>query len=118
MTLDDYAFYPGSSVYYFQNPNYLGEYFYFYRFTWDLPSNPDWINFNRERARPRPADHAPLTSATTRRQHRASSVSGSHFSYNILQADGLQELEAGDNLGDPNDPFPGGTDKRVWERRI
>ncbi len=35
---------------------------------------------------------------------------GNHFTWNIVQADALEQLEAGYNLGDDGDIFPGGSD--------
>lgn len=41
---------------------------------------------------------------------------GNRFTYLIVQADGLQELENGDNNGDPGDVWPGTTAKTEWNR--
>lgn len=43
---------------------------------------------------------------------------GGHFTYLIVQADGLDQLEEenGPNEGDDGDPFPGSTNKRQWDR--
>ncbi len=40
----------------------------------------------------------------------------SHFTYTIVQADGLQNLESGENMGDDGDPFPGSTGRTTWNR--
>lgn len=39
---------------------------------------------------------------------------GERFHYRIVQADGLRQLENGENDGDAGDPWPGATDKRSW----
>ncbi|MGE0479100.1 MAG: PKD domain-containing protein [Phycisphaerae bacterium] len=40
----------------------------------------------------------------------------SHFVYTIVQADGNQNLEAGENFGDDGDPFPGSANQTTWNR--
>ena len=37
-----------------------------------------------------------------------------HFAYAIVQADGLEQMDAGINRGDAGDPFPGSTGNTVW----
>ncbi|HUU82232.1 MAG TPA: PKD domain-containing protein [Phycisphaerae bacterium] len=39
---------------------------------------------------------------------------GDPFTWNIIQADGLYQLDAGINGGDAGDPFPGNTGTTVW----
>ncbi|MEP0844012.1 MAG: thrombospondin type 3 repeat-containing protein, partial [Phycisphaerae bacterium] len=39
---------------------------------------------------------------------------GTHFLYSIVQADGLQQLENGENAGDSGDPWPGSTGNTVF----
>ncbi|MFH1748405.1 MAG: PKD domain-containing protein [Planctomycetota bacterium] len=40
----------------------------------------------------------------------------SHFIYQMVQADGLQQLEAGTNSGDDGDPWPGSSGATQWDR--
>ncbi|MEW6199232.1 MAG: thrombospondin type 3 repeat-containing protein [Planctomycetota bacterium] len=127
VTLHDYAFSPVNSVYVYKNPRVPGlpstydptdttldgELFYFWRVT-DRPSPlAGRVNFSRYGPGPGVLimhtdfgdnfEGVPL-------QQRV----GSHFTYNIQQADGQYELENGLNLGDPNDPFPGLLGVREW----
>ncbi len=37
------------------------------------------------------------------------------FIYRVIQADGLQQLEAGENIGDPSDSFPGTQNITRWD---
>ncbi len=113
ITLTDYAFDPANSVYYFQNPNSVGERFYFLRLTHQIPANPAKVNFSLYA----PGEgvmimHTDLGDdpESQPQQQRI----GNHFTYNIVQADGHQQLENGENMGDPNDPFPGGDAITVW----
>ena len=113
ITLTDYAFDPANSVYYFQNQNDSGERFYFYRLTWQIPANPNKINFSL---------YAPGQGVIIMHtdfgddpeSYPAQQRLGTHFAYNILQADGLQQLENGENYGDTGDPFPGSEGVTVW----
>lgn len=41
---------------------------------------------------------------------------GTHFAWEIVQADGLQQLNNGENVGDPGDPWPGSTNAQSWNR--
>lgn len=124
IVIRDYAFDPTRSAYYYENPNSVpldgsgnpiaegGERFYFYRLT-HVPSTPTRVNFSRN------APGQGLLIMHTDFGENPESLPlqqriGNHFSYTILQADGLQELENGYNYGDPNDPFPGGNGVTVW----
>jgi hypothetical protein len=109
VVIKDYAFRPSQSAFYFENPNYVGERFYFYRFTSvdppDLPGNAQ-INFNRfgpgQGLLIMHTDYGGNDEAIPAQQRI-----GTHFTYNIVQADGLQNLDNGENGGDSGDPFPG-----------
>lgn len=114
ITLTDYAFDPSLSVFYFQNPDSAGERFYFWRTTFYVdPFDPSQINFYRNA----PGEgvlimHTDFGSNPEARppQQRI----GTHFTYNIVQADGLQQLENGENNGDAADPFPGALGITAW----
>lgn len=41
---------------------------------------------------------------------------GTHFIYQMIQADGLQQLENFENSGDAGDPWPGSTLAQTWNR--
>lgn len=113
VTLADYAFHPAGSAYFYENPRFPGERFYFWRLTRVQPADHRRINFSRGL----PGDgmmimHTDLGSNPNGvpPQNRL----GSHFTYNIIQADGLQQLEHGENMGDDGDPWPGVSDVRSW----
>ncbi len=113
ITLTDYAFDPANAVYYFQNHNHIGERFYFYRLTHQIPVNPNKINFSRYA----PGQGMMIMHTDFGDNPEAQPLQqriGNHFAYNIIQADGLQELENGEDSGDPNDPFPGLTGVTQW----
>lgn len=130
ITLPDYAFVPTNSVYVFKNPNAQvdppwgpdydpldthldGELYYFWRVTNRVYPYPSWVNFQRNGP-----GHGVLVMHTDfgsnpegiPLQQRI----GTHFTFNIVQADGLQQLETGANYGDAGDPFPGSQNVRVW----
>jgi|GEM_PF-1013032 len=130
VVLTDYAFNPSGSVYYYDNPNSVsadcaadpgcadkpdrfGERFYFYRLTNTIPTNPNKVNFSR---------NAPGEGVLIMHTDFGLDVESvplqqrypTHFAYQIIQADGLQQLENGENPGDPNDPFPGGDGITSW----
>jgi hypothetical protein len=125
VTLTDYAFDPSNAVYYFQNPNWLGEMFYFWRMTRVDPPNPNRVNFNKfypdlgtlpgdgfmimHSDFGQDFDHLSSNPESAPLQQRT----GSHFAYNIIQADGDQTLEDG-GVGDDGDPWPGSSNKREW----
>jgi hypothetical protein len=113
LTLTDYAFDPANSVYFFQNPSLAGERFYFWRITARIPTDPARVNFNRNA----PAGGVLIMHTDFGSNYEALPLQqrlGTHFTYSIVQADGLQQLENGENTGDDGDPFPGRTGKRVW----
>ena len=115
VTLTDYAFDPNLSAFYFQNtdPDKGGELFYFYRDTRVDPLDPEQVNFNRFL----PGDGFMIMHTdfgTSLESHPLQQRIGSHFTYNIVQADGLQQLENGENSGDAGDPFPGSSGTTEW----
>lgn len=127
ITFYDYAFSPTNSVYVFKNalsqvvgtydPTDAlleGEEFYFYRVTFHTYPYPTWINFSKygpgQGLMIMHTDFGPNPEAVPVQQRL-----GTHFTYNILQADGLQDLEYGYNPGDPGDPFPGAFGVTEWD---
>ncbi|MCK4340243.1 MAG: thrombospondin type 3 repeat-containing protein [Phycisphaerae bacterium] len=126
VTLYDYAFNPTNSVYVFKNPNALtyaydatdtimnGELYYFWRVTHHLYPYPNWRNFSLygpgEGMLIMHTDFGENLEGAPQQQRI-----GSHFGYNIVQADGLQQLEAGENYGDSGDPFPGAFFVTQWD---
>jgi len=112
--LTDFAFDPTNAVFYFENPNNAGERYYFWRLTRAIPPDPLEINFSRTL----PGDGVMVMHTDFGQnfggfdgnfegfplQQRV----GTHFAYNVVQADGLQNLENGENNGDAGDPFADG----------
>lgn len=120
ITLQDFAFNPVDSAVWFENPNVLGERFYLWYLT-RAPATPPRVNFSKYL----PGEPGVMVMHTDFGQNFAGIAGnpesfplqqriGSHFAYNILQADGLQQLENGENDGDEGDPFPGSQDVRAW----
>ncbi|MCA9243178.1 MAG: thrombospondin type 3 repeat-containing protein, partial [Phycisphaerales bacterium] len=114
LTLTDYAFDPaGDSVYYFDNPDNVGERLYFWRLTRFDPVDP-LINFSQSL----PGDgvmimHTDFGQNFAGFQGNFESFPlqqriASHAAYQIVQADGLGQLENGENFGDAGDPFGNG----------
>ncbi len=123
VVLTDYAFDPTSSTYYFENANAPGELFYFWRMTRVDPPNPNDVNFNKilppAYDGPDAGDPDGFMIMHTDFQTNPEGLPlqqrfGSHFTYNIIQADGLQQLEAGENGGDGGDPWPGNLGMTEW----
>ncbi len=114
ITLTDYAFDPSLSVFYFQNPKLAGERFYFWRATHYVnPFDPSQVNFYRYA----PAEGVLIMHTDFGSNPEAKPPQqrlGTHFAYNIIQADGLQQLENGENNGDDGDPFPGALGVTQW----
>lgn len=114
--IEDYAFNP-RAVFSYQNPNLAGERFYFWRLTDFVNPIIGGINFSKN-APGRALGNGVMIMHTdfgdnveaTPLQQRI----GTHFSYNIVQADGLQHLENAENGGDEGDPFPGSTNILSW----
>lgn len=119
VTLTDFAFNPDDSVFYFTNRNNLGERFYFWRLTRFQYTQPR-INFSRSL----PSDGIMIMHTDFGQNFGGFSGNdesfplqqriGTHFAYQIVQADGLSQLENGVNSGDGGDPFPGTTGNRRW----
>lgn len=113
ISLPDFAFEPTNSAYYFDNPANPGERFYFWRLTRVIYPNPDWINFSKVL----PGDG--FMFMHTDFGQNFGGFDGNfegfplqqrlpgHAAYQIVQADGLKQLENGFNFGDAGDPFPG-----------
>ncbi len=120
--LPDYAFHPRGTSYYFENDNVPGEKFFFWRITHPSAENPQPINFNQGTAGegmlvmhtdwsdwwampsvPGNEESFPILQRV-----------GTHFTWLIVQADGLHQLENGENNGDAGDPFPGTTGRTLW----
>lgn len=119
VTLTDFAFNPSDSVFYFSNPNILGERFYFWRLTRAVYTNPR-INFSRSL----PSDGIMIMHTDFGQNFAGFGGNlesfplqqriGTHFAYQVIQGDGLQQLENGVNSGDGGDPFPGTSGRRQW----
>ncbi|MBK9120049.1 MAG: thrombospondin type 3 repeat-containing protein [Phycisphaerales bacterium] len=109
----DFAFHPTGSAFYFENQNNEGERFYFYTLTAPSPENPRIINFSKNA--PGAAVGNGLMIMQTDfgvnfpegfpLQQRI----GTRPSFLVVQADGLAQLQNGENNGDDGDPFPGST---------
>jgi len=124
ITLPDYAFNPTDSVYYFENPNVEAERFYFWRLTRVDPPNPFLINFSRIL----PGDgmmimhtdfssETPVGNLTFEPNGEGFPLQqrfATHSAYAIVQADGLEQMQNGENPGDAGDPFPGTSGTTVW----
>lgn len=91
--------------YYFQNPNKFGEYFY----VWYADDNSDFGVTGGPGVYISHTDRSAFGNAVPNQQRQ-----NNHFIYEVLQADGLNELQDGVNLGDTGDPFPGSTGKRIF----
>ncbi len=110
IVLTDYAFDPLHAVYYYTNLNRPGERFYFWRLTRQIPISPDQVNFSRIL----PGDGMMIMHTDFGANFEGLPLQqriGGHFAYTILQADGLHQLENGENAGDAGDPF---TTDDVW----
>ncbi|MCP4250683.1 MAG: hypothetical protein GY778_26885, partial [bacterium] len=105
VVLTDYAFDPAGSVYYYENPNSAGERFYFWRVTDVEPTDPDQINFSRNL----PGEGVLImhTDLGTNPEARPLQNRTEPYTYYIVQADGLQQMDFCSNGGDAGDPFPG-----------
>ncbi len=114
LTMTDYAFDPtGDSVYYFDNPNNDGERYYFWRLTRFDPVDP-LINFSQAL----PGDGLMIMHTDFGQNFGGFDGNfesfplqqriASHAAYQIVQADGLGQLENGENFGDAGDPFGDG----------
>ncbi len=113
ITLPDFAFEPTDSAFYYENENNAGERFYFWRLTRKDYDNPEWINFSRSL----PGDgfmfmHTDFGGnfggfAGNFEGFPLQQRIGGHAAYQIVQADGLKQLEDGSSFGDAGDPFPG-----------
>jgi len=110
IVLTDYAFDPLHAAYYYTNLNRPGERFYFWRLTRQVPISPDQINFSQIL----PGDGMMIMHTDFGANFEGLPLQqriGGHFAYSILQADGLHQLENGENAGDAGDPFTTGN---VW----
>jgi PKD repeat protein len=113
----DYAFDGSDSVYYFQNPEHAAERYYFSRITdYIYTVDPSLVNFSRyapsEGVLILHTDFGDNPEALPPQQR----LESTRFSYMIVQADGLHQLEQpGGNSGDAGDPFPGSTNRRQWD---
>ena len=108
--LNFYEYDAANSAYYFQNPNLDGERYYFYRLTTAALPDPTLPNFSRNAPGASVGNGVLIMHTDFGDDPEAYPVQqriGNHFTYNVVQADGLQQLENGENSGDPNDVFPG-----------
>lgn len=110
ITMNAWEFNPDKTVFRYDNPLFPGEHFYIWRaadgvrqsgritrlsFDFLLPGEGIVIMHVDRTANP---EGLPL-------QQRL----GTHFTYEIVQADGLQQLQNGENFGDDGDVWPGST---------
>ena len=119
VTLLDYAFHPTESACYFMNPLYPSEMFWFWRVTGRVPP-PPLINLSR--ALPGEGLLVMHTDFGAEWPGWGNEESlpiqqriGTHFTYLIEQADGLHQLDNGENYGDDGDPFPGSSNVASWD---
>ncbi len=122
VTLTDYAFDPLTSVYFFENPNSIGQRFYFWRVTDVVPpppppqsDRPREINFNARMPGEgmlvmRTADAGNLENITDQQR----GPGPEDYNFKIIQADGRDDLHTATNPGDAGDPFPGTQNRTVW----
>jgi len=118
----DFAFNADDSAFYYQNPSVPAERFYFWRLTRVDPPSPFRINFSRilpgdglmimhtdftEQGFPSPLGLEGNSEGFPLQQRL-----GSHSAYQVVQADGLSNLEQ--NNGDGGDPFPGASGLTRW----
>jgi len=118
LTLKDYAFNPAGSAFFYTNPENAGERFYFWRLTRVDPPNPFRINFSQTL----PGDGMMIMHTDFGQTYMGFEGNpegfplqirlGSHSAYQIVEADGLNNLRL--NLGDAGDPFPGTTGTTIW----
>lgn len=114
LILPDYAFEPDTAVYYFSNPARQGERYYFWRATRVASTNPLRINFNKNL----PGDGVMIMHTDFGANPEGLPTQqrlGTHFTYSIVQADGLHQLEAGQNTGDAGDPFNTLSGSSKWD---
>lgn len=102
-------------VFRYQNPLFPGEQFWFWRNSPGIIQDGDLIqqSFNiRQPGHGVMIMHVDLgdNPEGVPQQQRI----GSHFTYNIVQADGLQQMDNGENTGDAGDPWPGATGSTQW----
>ncbi|MEW6251598.1 MAG: thrombospondin type 3 repeat-containing protein, partial [Planctomycetota bacterium] len=121
ISFPDYAFLANSSVYYFEHANVPGEKYYFWRLTKPGAQNPRIINFSKYAPGEGVlvmhtdfADWLHMTGPGNPESFPLQQRIGTHFTWQIVQADGLHQLENGENDGDDGDPFPGSTNRRTW----
>lgn len=108
IVLTDYAFDPEKAAYYYENSADPGERFYFWRLTRQQPADPGKVNFSKAL----PGDGMMIMHTDAQQNLEGMPVQNrlsTHFTYNILQADGLQQLDNGENSGDAGDPWFGRT---------
>ena len=107
ITFQPWEFSRRRTVYVYQNPLYDGEEFYFWRNSLGIESfdkrHPGEGLLIMHVDRIANPEGLPI-------QQRL----GSHFTYEIVEADGLQNLANGENMGDAGDPWPGESNAVLW----
>ena len=114
VTLQDYAFDPVRSVVVFKNPVFPGEAFYFWHNN-NVPANPNrGVNFNQHAA----GDGVLIMHTDVGDNPEGTPLQqrlGARFTWKIVQADGLFELENADAGPDAGDPWPGTAGNTTWD---
>jgi hypothetical protein len=112
VTLTDYAFDSANSAYCYSKLDDPGERFYFWRLTRATPTVAWEVNFSKSL----PGDGVMImhTDLGDNPESLPTQRLSTHFTYSILQADGLGQLDAGLNAGDAGDPWPRSTSATTW----
>jgi PKD repeat protein len=112
LTLSAWEFDRNRTVYKYINPVFPGEQFYFWR-----NSTGTATRLSFDRIQPgfgmliMHVDRGTDPESLPPQQRIAS-----HSTYQLVQADGLEQLENGENGGDAGDPWPGSSNNRRWTR--
>ena len=123
VTFEDYTFNPTESAWFFSNDSFnptdgsastRREQFVFWRIT-DSFQQPRDVNFHKYAPAPglliMHTDTGPNPESTPQQLRF-----GSHPSWKIVQADGLYELEFGEDRGDDGDVWPGSSNMTYWNQ--
>ncbi|MDX2198484.1 MAG: PKD domain-containing protein [Phycisphaerae bacterium] len=104
------------NIFQYTNPLFPGEQ-YWYWATSEAKPDPEFVNFDSR--------GLPGLGLMVMRTDRGSNleslppqqrIAAGRFTYQIIQADGEQRLENGQNFGDAGDPFPGTSNRRIFTR--
>lgn len=104
------------NIFQYTNPLFPGEQYWFWA-TSPAKPDPELVNFDDR--------GLPGLGLMVMRTDRGSNleslppqqrIAAGRFTYQIIQADGEQSLENGQNTGDAGDPFPGTSNRRIFTR--